>query len=227
MIGLPLPVKMPQIVKWLYPSYVWDKKKDCKDGKYLFLTFDDGPIPDVTPWVLSLLKRYDARATFFMIGENINKHPEIFQDVLRDEHRIGNHTYNHLNGKKTGNLAYWQNISKAEQIIEESFKKTASKYYLEHQEKAKLFRPPYGLLKRSQSKIIREKGYSIVLYETLAYDWDKKINGLKCSKNVLNNAENGSIVLFHDSLKAFKNLQVALPIVLDYFSKEGYSFKTL
>ncbi|WP_031427222.1 polysaccharide deacetylase family protein [Flavimarina sp. Hel_I_48] len=227
MIRLPLPVKMPQIVKWIYPNYLWDKKKECKGEKILFLTFDDGPIPMVTPWVLELLRKYDAKATFFVIGENVAKHPEIFQDVLYNGHRIGNHTYNHLNGKKSELKFYWENIIKTDQKIQENIQKTAPERYLAYHKKQKLFRPPYGQLRSNQAKLLKKKGYTIVLYDVLAYDWDKSTTGNKCSKNVLNHAENGSIILFHDSLKAYENIKIALPKVLESFAREGYTFKSL
>lgn len=227
MISIPLPVKMPRLIKWLYPDYLWDKKRDCKGERVLYLTFDDGPIPEATPWVLESLERYNAKATFFLIGDNIDKHPEIFQDVLRSGHRLGNHTYNHLNGRKTDTSVYMENIARADQKIEENIKKTAPERYDDYKKERKLFRPPYGQLKKEQAKLIRKQHYDIVLYDTLAYDWELQINGEKCTKNVLNNAKNGSIVLFHDSLKAFKNLEVALPRVLEHFSALGYDFKAL
>lgn len=227
MISIPLPVKMPRLIKWFYPNYLWDKKRDCKGKQVLYLTFDDGPIPKATPWVLETLKQYNAKATFFLIGDNINKHPEIFQDVLRNGHRLGNHTYNHLNGRKTETSVYMENIFKTDLKIEENIKKLAPELYSDYQKKEKIFRPPYGQLKRDQARLIRKEHYSIVLYDTLAYDWEQQINGGKCTKNVLNNAENGSIVLFHDSLKAFKNLKIALPQVLEHFSAQGYDFKAL
>ncbi len=227
MISISLPVKMPRLIKWFYPNYLWDKKRECKGKRLLYLTFDDGPVPEATPWVLEILEKYNAKATFFLIGDNIEKHPEIFQDVLRSDHRLGNHTYNHLNGRKTDILVYMKNIFKTDQKIEETIKKVAPDLYSNYQKETKLFRPPYGQLEKKQARLIRKEHYSIVLYDTLAYDWNQQINGEKCTENVLNNAENGSIVLFHDSLKAFENLKVTLPRVLDHFSARGYDFKAL
>jgi peptidoglycan/xylan/chitin deacetylase (PgdA/CDA1 family) len=218
---------MPSFIKWIYPEYLWDKKRECRGKRVLYLTFDDGPIPEVTPWVLDILEQYNAKATFFLIGDNIDKHPEIFQDVLRSGHRLGNHTYNHLNGRKTDTSFYMENIARTDKKIAESIQKMAPEFLFEYKNKGKIFRPPYGQLKKDQARLIRKEHYSIVLYDTLAYDWEQQINGEKCTKNVLNNAENGSIVLFHDSLKAFKNLKIALPKVLEHFSAQGYDFKAL
>lgn len=227
MTSIPLPVKMPRLIKWIYPDYLWDKKRDCKGKRVLYLTFDDGPIPEVTPWVLDILEKYNAKATFFLIGDNIEKHPEIFQDVLRNGHRLGNHTYNHLNGRKTDTSVYMENIFKTNLKIEETIKKSVPDLYPNYQKERKLFRPPYGRLKREQARLITKEKYNIVLYDTLAYDWNQQTNAEKCTKNVVNNAKNGSIVLFHDSVKAFENLKVALPSVLEYFSAQGYDFKAL
>ncbi|HEA29277.1 MAG TPA: polysaccharide deacetylase family protein [Leeuwenhoekiella sp.] len=224
---MPLPVKMPRLIKWIYPNYLWDKKRDRKGERTLYLTFDDGPIPEVTPWVLQLLEKYNAKATFFLIGENIDKHPDVFKEVLRKGHRMGNHTYNHLNGRKTDTSVYMQNITKTAQKLDKNIRKGAPDLAESYLLEKKLFRPPYGKIKKEQAKLLKQEGYQIVLYDTLAYDWEQQINAKKCAKNVLNNAENGSIVLFHDSLKAFKNLQVALPQVLEHFSAKGFAFKAL
>ncbi|MEH6657760.1 polysaccharide deacetylase family protein [Leeuwenhoekiella marinoflava] len=210
-----LPVKTPKLLKRLYSGYVWDKIQDNKSQKKLYLTFDDGPIPKVTPWVLETLALYDAKATFFCIGENIKKNPHIFQQLTDSEHSIGNHTYNHLKGWGCNKTAYINNMLKTE---------TKITTYAKPQ---KLFRPPYGKIKRSQAKAIQKMGYEIIMYDTIACDWEKELSGDTCAANVINNAESGSIVVFHDSLKAEKNMRHALPKVLDHFSKLGYTFEKL
>ncbi|MBH13973.1 MAG: polysaccharide deacetylase family protein [Leeuwenhoekiella sp.] len=210
-----LPVKTPKLLKRLYPGYVWDKYATSATEKTLYLTFDDGPIPEVTPWVLELLKAYNAEATFFCIGDNISKNPEIFQQLVSSSHSIGNHTYNHLKGWKTNTETYLANAFKTEEII--------SRFATPQ----KLFRPPYGKIKRSQAKALKKRGYHIIMYDAIAYDWDQKLNGKTCADYIINNAQPGSIVVFHDSLKAEKNMKIALPMVLQHFTKAGYTFKPL
>ena len=185
-----LPIKTPKLLKRLYSGYVWDKIKDSNNQKKLYFTFDDGPIPEVTPWVLDTLMQYHAQATFFCIGENIAKHPSIFQQLVDSDHSIGNHTYNHLKGWDNKNDIYLENMLKTE---------TEIKKYVKPQ---KLFRPPYGKIKRSQAKAIQKMSYEIIMYDSIAYDWEQELSGEACAANIIKNAESGSIVVFHDSLKA-------------------------
>ena len=168
MTFIPLPVKVPELIKWYYNGYVWDKFKEVKKEKILYLTFDDGPIPEVTPWVLNTLKKFNAHATFFCIGDNIRKHPDVFTQLLKSDNRVGNHTYNHLKGWKTQKEDYIKNTLKAEEIIEKSA--------LEGQKSVifpKLLRPPYGKITRQQAKSLKAKDYEIIMYDVIAYDWDK------------------------------------------------------
>lgn len=202
-----IPIKTPSIVKRLFPNYVWDIKTRDKS---IFLTFDDGPTPEITCWVLNQLKAFNAKATFFCIGDNIEKHPHIYQSIIEQGHTVGNHTYNHLKGWTTKTPKYISNIELTEKLI-----------------CSKLFRPPYGKLKRKQGKILIEKGYKIIMWDVLSLDWDKSINGEQCYQNVIKNAAPGSIIVFHDSVKASKNLHETLPRVLKFFSQKGYSFKAL
>jgi len=202
-----IPIKTPSIVKRLFPNYVWDIKTRDKS---IFLTFDDGPTPEITCWVLNQLKAFNAKATFFCIGDNIEKYPHIYQSIIEQEHTVGNHTYNHLKGWATKTPKYISNIELTEKLI-----------------CSKLFRPPYGKLKRKQGKILIEKGYKIIMWDVLSLDWDKSINGEQCYQNVIKNAAPGSIIVFHDSVKASKNLYETLPRVLKFFSQKGYSFKAL
>tara|TARA_R110002020_G_scaffold262126_3_gene476557 strand:+ start:14880 stop:15548 length:669 start_codon:yes stop_codon:yes gene_type:complete len=222
MTFIPLPVKVPELIKWYYNGYVWDKFKEVKKEKILYLTFDDGPIPEVTPWVLNTLKKFNAHATFFCIGDNIRKHPDVFTQLLKSDNRVGNHTYNHLKGWKTQKEDYIKNTLKAEEIIEKSA--------LEGQKSVifpKLLRPPYGKITRQQAKSLKAKDYEIIMYDVIAYDWDKSVSPEKCAENIIRNAKSGSILVFHDSIKAENNMKAALPIILKHYTEEGYTFKTL
>ncbi|UJH90826.1 polysaccharide deacetylase family protein [Antarcticibacterium sp. 1MA-6-2] len=230
--------------KLLFPSLLWKHKEN---SPIIYLTFDDGPIPQVTPWVLSLLKEYDAKATFFCIGDNIKKHPEIFQQVLAEGHSIGNHTFNHLNGWKTSTGDYIQNVLLAE---EEIFKQVGnSKFQIPNSgisrrqktenrklktenlqpttKNQKLFRPPYGRIKPSEMKELKRLGYTIVMWDVISEDYNQKRSEEKCFQGVVSQAGQGSIIVFHDSKKASKNLMEILPRLLDFYKNKGYSFKAL
>tara|TARA_R110000850_G_scaffold199977_1_gene326158 strand:+ start:64617 stop:65276 length:660 start_codon:yes stop_codon:yes gene_type:complete len=213
-------VKTPGIVKALYPKRRWSFTKEQKD---IYLTFDDGPIPRVTPWVLETLKAFDAKATFFCIGKNVLENPEVFRKVLREGHTVGNHTQNHLNAQNTKADSYIDNVLKAQQALEETAEEEHSKALQEQL----LFRPPYGKLSSFKAKKLQHKGYKIVMWDVLSGDFDHTITQEKCLENVLKNTENGSIVIFHDSIKAEKNLRYALPKVLAHFSEKGCAFKAI
>ena len=203
--------KTPKFVTWLYPKRIW---AFSRSENTVYLSFDDGPIPQVTPWILEQLKNYQARATFFCIGENIKKHPAIFETILAEGHAFGNHTFNHLKGTKTPTQKYLDNVTAFEQIIQQLNNTTIPQ--------SKLFRPPYGKLTQKQAKIIHKKGYHIIMWEVLAYDWDKTISAERCLQNVLKNIRPGSIVVFHDSLKAERNLKHILPKVLEFINNKGW-----
>ena len=204
--------------------------------KEIFLTFDDGPTPEITKFVLSELKKYNAKATFFCIGKNIKKHPEIFDEVISECHSVGNHTQNHLNGWKTEKGEYLENVLKCETNLQ-GFKnlvglnknetKNTYKVLETLQEKPKLFRPPYGKIKKSQAKEVLKKGYKIIMWDVLSADFDTSISKEKCLENVLQNTKNGSIIVFHDSVKAAERMKYALPIVLKEFSEKGFVFKAI
>lgn len=215
-IKVNLPVKTPKIIKRLYSNYIWDKKTKNSSQKTLYLTFDDGPIPEVTPWVLKTLEYFNAQASFFCIGDNIVKHPDIFNLLIKSDHTTGNHTFNHLNGWKTDNEDYLTNIAKTEKLLTQKLGQNQL-----------FFRPPYGKIKKRQANRLIEKNYQIVMYDVIAYDWDSTIDKNKCLDNVLNYAEDGSIIVFHDSIKAENNMKYALPRVLEHFSNKGYIFKGL
>lgn len=203
-------IKTPRILKRLFAKYTWSFFSTQKE---IFLTFDDGPIPKVTEFVLDQLHLFNAKATFFCIGDNIRKYPAVFSRIINEGHSVGNHTFNHLNGWKNSNTTYINNINKCENL-------------LSHQ-KTKLFRPPYGKIKRKQAKQLLANGYKIIMWDVLSADFDPTITKEKCLQNVLRNVENGSIIVFHDSIKASDKLYYVLPKVLEEFSLQGYKFKAI
>jgi len=203
----PYLVKTPSLVKFIFRNWVWSFSKK---EKAIYLTFDDGPTPEITEWTLDQLNKYNAKATFFCIGKNVLQHPEIFQKIIDNNHSIGNHTHNHLHGLKTTTADYLDNINKAE---------------LAFQKKPKLFRPPYGKLSFSQAKQIRKKGYKIVMWDVLSADFDTSISKEECLKNVIKYTSNGSIIVFHDSVKASEKLKFVLPQLLEYYTSKGFLFK--
>ncbi|MES2265453.1 MAG: polysaccharide deacetylase family protein [Bacteroidota bacterium] len=202
-------VKTPWWLKKLYPQLIWDTKPGAR---CIYLTFDDGPIPIVTPFVLNILKKYDAKATFFCIGDNVRKHPDVFADVKNAGHAIGNHTYNHLKGWATDSQTYLENFKKANEVLN-----------------TPLFRPPYGRIKREQIKLLKQArpDLQIIMWDVLCGDFDMALKKEDALKNVLNNVKDGSIVLFHDSVKAFHKLEYVLPMAMEHWSKEGYTFAAL
>ena len=205
--------KTPKFVTWLFPKRIW---AFSRTENKVYLSFEDGPIPEVTPWVLDQLKAYNAKATFFCIGENIKKHSEIFKRIISEGHTFGNHTFNHLKGTETASEKYIQNVDAFEKSIEN----------LKIQ-KSNLFRPPYGKITKKQAKILQKKGYKIVMWDVLSYDWDKEVSEEKCLQIVLQNIQPGSIVVFHDSVKAEKNLRYVLPKVLENLSNQNLKLATI
>lgn len=218
------PVKTPLVVKKMFPNYVWDM---ATDEQIIYLTFDDGPTPEITECTLNTLEAFNAKATFFCIGNNVEKHPEIFQQILKNGHSIGNHTHNHMKGWKTSTDDYVANVVKAEQVLSSEFRVQSSEFRNQQSSINNLFRPPYGQLKNKQGKALRKLGYNIIMWDVIAFDWEAEISSEKCLNNVLTKTENGSIVVFHDSVKASKHLQYALPKVLQYFSEKGFVFRAI
>ena len=202
--------KTPSIVQWVYPSLTW---RVNTTQKVVYLTFDDGPIPEVTPWVLRQLETFHAKATFFCVGENIVKYPDIFEQVTDAGHAVGNHTYNHLNGWKSSWKDYVANIHRASRVLQEDGKGQ------------KLFRPPYGRITRKQLKAL--SGFKIIMWDVLSGDFSRKKNPEDCLKKTLVHTKPGAIVVFHDSLKSFQNLRLILPRYLETLSREGYKFDRL
>lgn len=193
-------------LNYVYPQAIWRKEKDRNN---IYLTFDDGPIPEITPWILDCLKEKNIKATFFCVGENIQKHPDIFQRILEEGHAVGNHTYNHLKGWDTDNQQYLDNIAKCNALT-----------------KTSLFRPPYGRAKKSQMKIL-SKEYKIIMWDVLTGDYDHRISPDQCYKNCIDFTRNGSIIVFHDNVKAIDNVKYALPKSIDTLLGRGFQFKTL
>ncbi|AOW21480.1 polysaccharide deacetylase family protein [Urechidicola croceus] len=206
-------IKTPNLIQFLFKNLIWSFSNSNKNEKTIYLTFDDGPTPHITKWVLNTLEEYNAKATFFCIGKNIKNHPNIYQQIVSKGHSIGNHTNNHLNGWKTSTQKYIENIDLAEKLIDNNL--------------PKLFRPPYGKIKPNQARKIRNKGYKIIMWEVLSADFDTTISNEKCLENVIKNTKNGSIIVFHDSVKAGNKMKYALPKVLSHFNDNGYQFKKI
>jgi peptidoglycan/xylan/chitin deacetylase (PgdA/CDA1 family) len=209
------PTKTPFVVKKLFPNYIWEIPTTDKN---LYLTFDDGPTPNITDWVLQELKQFNAKATFFSIGKNVKEHPLLFNKILEDGHSIGNHTQNHIKGWKTKTKPYLENVFEAEKTIIEQ---------LDGSFKVNLFRPPYGQIKPKQGNKLIELGYKIVMWDVLSFDWDKTVSNQECFNHVISKSKDGSIIVFHDSVKASNNMKFALPKVLEYYTEKGYSFKAI
>ncbi len=208
--------KTPAWLKALYPECIW---KGDGSKKTIYLTFDDGPIPEVTPFVLDELKKWKAKATFFCIGKNIEANSAIFKRILKEGHSIGNHTYDHLNGWKYQNKTYLANIQKCRDVLLAEG--------IHHKPKNKmLFRPPYGKLKPSQYRLLKDD-YRIIMWDVLTYDFDLNMPKGRVLKAALKHTDEGSIVVFHDSFKAQSKVEYALPRVLEHFSREGYTFAAL
>lgn len=200
-------VKTPRIIKELFSELVWSINTNEKN---IYLSFDDGPHPTITTFVLENLKQYNATASFFCIGKNVETHPEIYEKIINEGHLLGNHTQQHLNGWKTSNEHYINDVMQASKVIKSNY-----------------FRPPYGKIKRNQSNYLIKKGFQIIMWDVLSGDFDTSISKETCLKNVITKTKDGSIVVFHDSEKAFEKLQFTLPRMLQYFSELGYSFKRL
>lgn len=191
---------------YLFPSATWRKEKNKNN---IYLTFDDGPIPEITPWILDCLKEKDVKACFFCVGDNVRKSPELYQRILDEGHQVGNHTFNHLKGWDQEDSNYLDNIAQCRTLVD-----------------SQLFRPPYGRLKKSQlSKV--SKDYEVIMWDVLTGDYDKRISPEQCLNNAVNYSRAGSIIVFHDNIKAIANLQYALPRTIDQLRAKGYQFQLL
>ena len=199
-------IKPHYLARLFFPQLLWEVKTVSKE---IFLTFDDGPHPEITPRVLEILDEYNAKATFFCVGENVQKHPETYASILIKGHKTGNHSFNHLNGWKTKNKDYFDSIEQCSQLIDSD-----------------LFRPPYGRISPSQIKALKHQ-YNIVMWSAVTYDFDKTVTPEQCYKNAVKHTKSGSIVVFHDSMKASTNLFNALPRFLQNFTNRGYRFSLI
>ncbi|MBG9375470.1 polysaccharide deacetylase family protein [Panacibacter sp. DH6] len=207
-------ITMPWLVRKMYPTLTWEKPADQKT---IYLTFDDGPHPAATPFVLDTLASFNAKATFFCIGKNVAAHMDIYKRIIAEGHGVGNHTFNHLNGWKTSNEQYFNDIFEAAKYIDSS-----------------LFRPPYGRINKFQVKLLqkensenRNNAFHIIMWSVLSGDFDVKLSPQKCLSNVILHTRPGSIIVFHDSTKAWERMSYALPLVLEHFCKAGYRFSAL
>jgi peptidoglycan/xylan/chitin deacetylase (PgdA/CDA1 family) len=197
----------PLLYRLLFPEAIWRIKKQHE--KVVYLTFDDGPIPEVTPWVLDTLDHYGIKATFFMVGDNVARHPELLEEVKRRGHSYGNHTMHHLQGMKVTSYRYMHDITEANDLID-----------------SPLFRPPHGIIRWRQARAIKDR-YNIVMYDLVTRDYSKKLNPEQVLENVKRYVRNGSIIVFHDSLKAERNMKAVLPQAIEYLRSLGYSFEPL
>lgn len=198
--------KTPFWIPWVMPNRLWRAPSyDLQGQSLVYLTFDDGPISEVTPWVLEQLDKYNAKATFFCIGENAQRYPEILQETIRRGHQIGNHTQNHCNGRETSTDEYLEQVQRFEHSTGVN---------------TKLFRPPYGRLNARQSKGVIRLGYRIVMWDVLSYDWQKELSANTIIDRLKKFIKPGSIIVFHDSVKAEKNLRLVLPEILKYLDNQ-------
>jgi len=202
-------VHPPEIIRHIFRRYTWKLVPENEDEKVLYLTFDDGPIPEMTPGTLDILAKYGAKATFFCVGDNVRKYPGIFQRIIDEGHSVGNHTYNHLNGLATKVSDYINNVRLADPLINSN-----------------LFRPPHGRLKHRQT-VALAKERKIILWDVLTRDYDSRVSPERCWSNVYNNVSNGAIIVFHDNIKAMENQRFALQKTLMQYFNDGYTFKAI
>lgn len=201
---------MPDWFSSFFPSLLWKKKTD---QKIIYLTFDDGPIPEITEWILDILKENNAQATFFCVGDNVRKHSTIFDRVIKEGHQVGNHTFNHLNGWQETTEKYMENVALCQTMMKENA--------------THFFRPPYGKLSKKKIKALEQENYQIVMWHVLTYDFDKTLQPEICLQKAIQNTKQGSIVVFHDNTKAVQNLKYVLPKYISYFKEKGYQFEKL
>jgi peptidoglycan/xylan/chitin deacetylase (PgdA/CDA1 family) len=198
--------KIPLIIQWLFPSLFWNK---ISDEKCIYLTFDDGPLESLTPFILNELKKYNAKATFFYLGKQVEKYPSLVEICKKENHQIGHHTYSHIDGWKTKNKDYYKDIEKGNKHLKSVF-----------------FRPPYGRIKPSQIRHLK-KHYKIIMWDILSWDFDINTSAKECYNNVIKHSRNGSIIVFHENEKSKQNVKKVLPKLLKHFDSLGYKFKAL
>ncbi|HCS21998.1 MAG TPA: polysaccharide deacetylase family protein [Bacteroidetes bacterium] len=198
----------PRFIQWFDPFLIWKMKK--REQPTLYLTFDDGPHPTITPWVLEILKQFNARATFFCVGDNVRKYPEVYAQILREGHSTGNHTFNHLNGWKSEKGNYYANIDSCRELVD-----------------SKLFRPPYGKIRPAQVLHLKKQKYQVIMWSILSRDFEADLDKEKSLATLKTSCRDGSILLFHDSEKAQKNLEFLLPALLDHCTSRGFQFAAI
>ena len=198
-------VKTPSLTKYLFPSLVWKKNTDQKK---IWITFDDGPDEKVTPYLINVLEKFNIKATFFVIGNQAKKYPELVKLIINNGHKIGNHSFSHLNGFSTNNNKYLEDVEQAKKYIDSD-----------------IFRPPFGKITPFQIKNLK-KDFKIIMWDIMSWDFKENIYPNKMYKNVIDNVENGSIILFHNNLKSYNNLKNSLEIILEQLKDKGYQFST-
>jgi len=199
-------VTTPKFIQALFPSLVW--RKETLD-KEIWLTFDDGPTPEVTPWILSVLKKENVKATFFLVGQQIEEFPELVGAIIKDGHKIANHSYSHKNGWLTNNEKYLEDIDNCQELMPNN----------------KLFRPPYGKITKAQIAVLKEK-YKIILWDVLSYDFKQNTSPKKVQENIIQNTTSGSIIVMHNNQMSFKNLEPILEKTIQQLRAKGYNFST-
>lgn len=198
----------PFLYRILFPGSLWRIK--VPHQKTVYLTFDDGPIPEVTPWLLNVLDRYKVKATFFCVGDNVRKYPGVYRQLLERGHKTGNHTFNHLQGWKHRTRFLLENSAKAAELID-----------------SRLFRPPHGHMRAAQNYALQKAGYNVVMWDVVTRDYSRFMTKEKVLNNVKRYTRNGSIIVFHDSLKAEKNMKYALPRAIEWLQEQGYTFEQI
>ena len=200
-------IEQPAIfLRWLFPHALWRMDRHQKS---VYLTFDDGPIPEATPFILDTLDKYNAKATFFMVGENAVKYPHLLEEVRNRGHQVGNHTYNHLSGMRHFSWTYLANIKKADEVLH-----------------TRLFRPPHGWIRTVQYRVLRHVGIKVVMWDVVTRDYSRLLTADDVLRNVKRYTRPGSIITFHDSLKSIDKLKHALPEALSWLQEQGYEFRT-
>ena len=207
-----------RFLRWIYPHAIW---RMDPSAKAVYLTFDDGPIPEATPYVLEVLAHYGIKATFFMVGDNVRKHPEVFRQVVAAGHRIGNHTFNHIGGFRWLSWKYLENTQKANNIMQTTMEEAGMKPELP----LDLFRPPHGWMRTLQYRAIRRQGYRIIMWDLVTRDYSRRLTAEEVLANVKRYARNGSIITFHDSLRSIEKLHKILPAALEWLLAQGYEFR--
>lgn len=200
-------IEQPAIfLRWLFPHALWRMDRHQRS---VYLTFDDGPIPEATPFILDVLDRFDAKATFFMVGENAVKYPHLLEEVRQRGHQVGNHTYNHMSGMRHFTWTYLANIKMADEVLHTN-----------------LFRPPHGWIRTVQYRVLRHVGIKVVMWDVVTRDYSKLLTAEDVLNNVKHYTRSGSIITFHDSLKSIEKLKHALPEALSWLQEQGYEFRT-